>query len=109
MVLWLMMMHHHTKFGRSEILSGQTLFGTFTVTLTLNTAKQPFHKTLLLMNIHCQTKLIAPKNHYRYVHYFVRLREGRPPKHYYPPPPTGNEKMEEYITEKRRRRIVLTL
>ena len=47
--------------------------------------------------------------HYRYVHYFVRLREGRPPKHYYPPPPTGHEKMEEYITEKRRRRIVLTL
>ena len=24
MILWLMMMHHHTKFDRSEILSGQT-------------------------------------------------------------------------------------
>ena len=24
MILWLMMMHHHTKFNRSEILSGQT-------------------------------------------------------------------------------------
>ena len=59
MVLWLMMMHHHTKFGRSEILSGQTLFGTFTVTLTLNTAKQPFHKTLQLINMHCQTKLVT--------------------------------------------------
>ena len=23
-MLWLIMMHHHTKFGRSEILSGQT-------------------------------------------------------------------------------------
>ena len=35
---------------------------TFTVTLTLNTAKQPFHKTLQLMNMHCQTKLVAPRN-----------------------------------------------
>ena len=25
MILWLMLMHHHTKFDRSEILSGQTL------------------------------------------------------------------------------------
>ena len=24
MILWLMMMHHHTKFDRSEMLSGQT-------------------------------------------------------------------------------------
>ena len=24
MILWLMMMHHHTNFNRSEILSGQT-------------------------------------------------------------------------------------
>ena len=24
MIFWLMMMHHHTKFDRSEILSGQT-------------------------------------------------------------------------------------
>ena len=37
-------------------------FRTFTVTLTLNTAKQPFHKTLQLMNMHRQTKLVAPKN-----------------------------------------------
>ena len=27
MILWLMMMHHHTKFNRSEILSGQTFTG----------------------------------------------------------------------------------
>ena len=31
------------------------------MTLTLNTAKQPFHKTLQLMNMHCQTKLVAPQ------------------------------------------------
>ena len=36
-------------------------FRTITVTLTLNTAKQPFHKTLQLMNMHCQTKLVAQK------------------------------------------------
>ena len=36
-------------------------FRTFTVTLTLNTAKQPFHKTLQPMNMRCQTKLVAIK------------------------------------------------
>ncbi|ESO89431.1 hypothetical protein LOTGIDRAFT_125208 [Lottia gigantea] len=41
----------------------------------------------------------------RHANYFVRLREGKPPKHYYPPPPTGNEKLEEYIQEMRSRRI----
>ena len=30
------------------------------MTLTLNTAKQPFHKTLQLMNMHCQTKPPPP-------------------------------------------------
>jgi hypothetical protein len=47
--------------------------------------------------------------HYRYVHYFVRLREGRPPKHYYPPPLTGYEKMAEYVKEQRGRRIRMSL
>ena len=63
MILWLMMMHHHTKFDRSERLSGQTFteVQNFTVTLTLNTAKQPFHKTFQLMNMHSQTKLVAKK------------------------------------------------
>ena len=37
-------------------------FRTFTVTLTLNTVKQPFLKTLQLMNMHCQTKLVAQQN-----------------------------------------------
>lgn len=46
---------------------------------------------------------------YRYVHYFLRLREGKPPKHYYPPPETGYEKMENYIKDQRKRRIVLAL
>ena len=32
-----------------------------TITVTLNTAKQPFHKTLQLMNMHCQTKSVAQK------------------------------------------------
>ncbi|XP_064636700.1 large ribosomal subunit protein uL22m-like [Lineus longissimus] len=42
---------------------------------------------------------------HRYTHYFVRLREGQPPKHYYPPEKTGWEKMEEYLEEQRNRRI----
>ena len=61
MILWLKMMHHHTKFDQSEILSGQTFteVRTFTMTLTLNTAKQPFHK---LMKMNCQTKLVAKQS-----------------------------------------------
>ncbi|KAL3879527.1 hypothetical protein ACJMK2_031821 [Sinanodonta woodiana] len=46
---------------------------------------------------------------YKFCHYFVRLREGRPPKHYLPPPMTGYEKMEEYIREQRARRIAFSL
>ena len=46
---------------------------------------------------------------YRYCNYFVRVREGHPPKHYYPPPQTGNEKLEEYIHEQRSRRIISSL
>ena len=64
MIHWLMMMHHHTKFADQRYCPGKhsLKFRTTTVTLTLNTAKQPFHKTLQLMNTHCQTKLFAPKN-----------------------------------------------
>ena len=64
MILWLMMMHHHTKFDRSEILSRQTFIEVQNLhcDLTLNTAKQPFHKTLQLINMHCQTKLVAQTN-----------------------------------------------
>ncbi|KAJ8297765.1 hypothetical protein KUTeg_024296 [Tegillarca granosa] len=58
-------------------------------------------------------KGITKKNpgiiHYRYSHYFVRLREGTPPKDYYPRRPTGYEKMEDYIKEQRSRRIKFDL
>lgn len=42
---------------------------------------------------------------YRYTNYFLRLREGKPPKHYYPPEKTGNELMKEYIRKQRERMI----
>jgi len=47
--------------------------------------------------------------HYRYTHYFVRLREGRPPQHYYPPRPTGNEMLQEYLERLRKRRVFHSL
>lgn len=47
--------------------------------------------------------------HYRYSHYFVRLREGRPPKHYYPRTRTGNEYMADYLKSLRERRIYHSL
>ena len=64
MILWLMMRDHHTQFDQSEILSRQifTEVQTLTVTLTLNIANQPFHKTLQLMNMHYQTKLVTLNN-----------------------------------------------
>jgi len=43
--------------------------------------------------------------HYRYTHYFLRLREGRPPKHYYPPRPTGHEMVEGTLAGLRARTI----
>lgn len=47
--------------------------------------------------------------HYRYSHYFLRLREGRPPKHYYPPRPTGHEMVQGYLDQLRNRRILSCL
>ncbi|KAK2170429.1 hypothetical protein LSH36_3g29035 [Paralvinella palmiformis] len=47
--------------------------------------------------------------HYRFSHYFVRLREGRPPEHYYPRPMTGNEKMADYLKSLRERRVYHSL
>ena len=59
MILWLMMIDQRYCPGKHSLK-----FRTFTVTLTLNTAKQPFHvfKTLQLINMHCQTKLVAKNN-----------------------------------------------
>ena len=62
MILWWMMMHHHTKFDWYCLGQHSLKFRTFSVTFTLNTANQSFHKTFQLMNMHCQTKLVAPKN-----------------------------------------------
>ena len=56
--IWVMMiMYHYTKFDRNCPGKHLLKFRTFTMTLTLNTAKKPFHK---LRNVHCQTK--SPKN-----------------------------------------------
>jgi large subunit ribosomal protein L22 len=47
--------------------------------------------------------------HYRYTHYFLRLREGRPPKYYYPPRPTGHEMVAGYLEALRQRTIQKSL
>ncbi|OAD59380.1 39S ribosomal protein L22, mitochondrial [Eufriesea mexicana] len=44
--------------------------------------------------------------HYRYSNYFVRLEEGKPPKHYYEPgPKTGEEMLKEWMDQMQRRKI----
>ena len=65
--IWLIMMHHCTKFGSKKvkqlqkISSGQTVidiywFSNFAVILTLNTTIQCLSRTLWLMVMYCQTK-----------------------------------------------------
>ncbi|XP_068987392.1 large ribosomal subunit protein uL22m [Bombus flavifrons] len=47
---------------------------------------------------------------YRYCHYFVRLEEGKPPKHYYQPAPkTGEEWLQEWMEQMRSRKIYNSL
>ncbi len=65
MIFWLMMMHHHTKFDWSEILSGQTFTEVQNLhcDLDLEYSKATFSQdTPRLMNMHCQTKLVAKEN-----------------------------------------------
>ncbi|KAL4229852.1 54S ribosomal protein L22 [Mactra antiquata] len=51
----------------------------------------------------------AEGNKMLYSYYFLRLREGKPPKEYYPKEPSGNKKLEEYVKEQRNRRIIHSL
>ena len=57
------MMYHHTKFDRSEILSGQTVTGVQNhhCDLDLEYNKTTFSQDTPAMKMHCQTKLVAPK------------------------------------------------
>ena len=62
--LWLMMLHHHTKFNKKNVLwfrkyhpgKHSLKLQTFTVTLTLNPVIPFFHRTLRLMMLYYQTK-----------------------------------------------------
>jgi large subunit ribosomal protein L22 len=47
---------------------------------------------------------------YRYVHYFVRLEEGEPPKHFYlPHPMTPEEQLDKWMDEMRNRKVMNSL
>lgn len=44
---------------------------------------------------------------YKYVHYFVRLEEGKPPKEYYLPyTKQPHEQLEEWLANMRKRKII---
>ena len=60
----MMMIHHHTKFDQSEILFGQTFTEVQNLhcDLDLEYSKATFSKTLQLMNMYCQTKLVTKKS-----------------------------------------------
>ena len=48
--------------------------------------------------------------HYRYCNYYVRLEEGKPPKHYYLPyPKTGDEMLSDWMDKMRKRKVTNTL
>ena len=50
-------------------------------------------------------KGMVNKVKYRYSDLFIRLREGKPPKHYYSPKDDGHTAVKEYIEEIRKKRI----
>ena len=56
MTFWVMVMHHTTKFDRSEILSGQTFTEVQNLhcDLDLEYSKATFSQDIPAMNMHCQ-------------------------------------------------------
>ncbi|VEN41448.1 unnamed protein product [Callosobruchus maculatus] len=47
---------------------------------------------------------------YKYVHYFVRLEEGKPPEHYYfPYPKKPDEQLKDWVEKMRKRKIYNSL
>ncbi|CAG9856329.1 unnamed protein product [Phyllotreta striolata] len=46
---------------------------------------------------------------YKYCHYFVRLEEGKSPKHYYQPPKEPKQQLEDWLAQMRRRKITNSL
>lgn len=46
---------------------------------------------------------------YRFIHLFIKLREGPPPEHYYTPELNGYELKEQYLSRLRNRKIVNSL
>lgn len=44
---------------------------------------------------------------YKHTHYFVRLEEGKPPKHYYLPyPKQPHEQLEDWVRDMRKRKVI---
>lgn len=46
---------------------------------------------------------------YFHCHYFVKLEEGKPPKHYYQPSKEPKEQLEDWLSQMRRRKITSSL
>ena len=63
LILWLMTMHHHTKFDRSEILSGQTFIEVQNLhcDLDLEYSKATFSQDTPAYEHALSTKLVAPQ------------------------------------------------
>ena len=56
MALWLMMLHHHTKFGNKDLDKHSLTYKTFAMTLILNEVIQFFHRTFQLKMLYYKTK-----------------------------------------------------
>ncbi|XP_029042267.1 39S ribosomal protein L22, mitochondrial [Osmia bicornis bicornis] len=67
-------------------------------------------KGIVIKGIRRHAKARVGTVHYRYCNYFVRLEEGKPPKHYYQnPPKSGEELLQEWMTNMHHRKITHTL
>jgi len=46
---------------------------------------------------------------YQFNHYYIKLEEGKPPKHFYDPKPTGDEMLQKWMEHMRSRHIGVTI
>lgn len=63
-------------------------------------------KGIVLKGLRRHARARAGEIRYGYVHYFVRLEEGKPPEHYYLPVPRDKEQLLNDWKEKMRKRKI---
>lgn len=66
-------------------------------------------KSAVIKGVRRHAKARVGKVRYGYLHYFVRLEEGKPPKHYYEAPKSSEQLLENWVTSMRMRKVTNSL